>query len=108
MYYTETEPQTLPIRKWDAWSKWVLFLLVGLSLTGRSFAYVGIPPAKLFIGDLTLAAFLFLNPRKLFDPGMLALTKGGPLGPVAWMLLGSFAYGIFEVVRGILLGFSPI
>src|ERR1700761_186733 len=46
MYYTETEPQTLPIRKWDAWSKWVLFLLVGFSLTGRSFAYLGIPPRQ--------------------------------------------------------------
>ncbi len=108
MHYTEVEPESLPIRKWDNWSKWVLFFLVGSSLTGRSFTYLGIPPAKLFIGDLTLAAFIFLRPRKLFDPWLKALTKGGPLGPFGWTLLISISYGIFEVIRGVLTGFSPI
>ena len=51
-----------------------MFLLLGFALTGRSFAYLCIPPAKLFIGDLTLAAFVLLRPRKLFDPWMQALT----------------------------------
>ncbi len=86
----------------------MLFLLVGFALTGRSFAYLGIPPAKLFISDLTLAAFVFLRPRKLFDPWIQALTRGGPLGPFAWVLLASVAYGVFEVIRGVLAGFSPI
>src|ERR1700744_3742700 len=108
MHYTEMEPESLPIRKWDAWSKWVLFLLVGFSLTGRSFAYLGIPPAKLFIGDLTLAAFIFLRPRRLFDPWIKALTRTSPLSPFAWFLLASISYGIFEVIRGILAGFSPV
>jgi hypothetical protein len=102
------EPESLPIRKWDLWSKWVLFLLVGLSLTGRSFSYLGIPPAKLFIGDLTLAAFIFLRPRQLFDPWIKGLTKGGPLGPLSWILLISISYGIFQVIRGVLLGFAPL
>ena len=101
-------PENAPFLKWDNWSKWVLFLLLGLSLTGRSFAYLGIPSAKLFVGDLTLAAFIVLRPRKIFDPWIDALTKGGPLGPVAWMLLASLVYGIFEVIRGILLGFAPL
>ena len=108
MDYTEMQPESTKFLKWDNWSKWVLFLLVGYSLTGRSFAYLGIPPAKLFIGDLTLAAFIFLRPRKLFDPWLKALTKGGPLGPFAWILLASIAYGIFEVIRGVLIGFSPL
>jgi hypothetical protein len=108
MHAAEWEPEDAELQKWDSWAKWVLFLLVGLSLTGRSFAYLGIPPAKLFVGDLTLAAFVVLHPRRIFDPWINALTKGGPLGPVAWMLLASLAYGIFEVVRGILLGFSPL
>src|SRR5271169_2952753 len=34
--------------------------------------------------------------------------KGGLLGPFAWVLLASLAYGIFEVIRGILLGFTPL
>ena len=108
MQYTEVEPQAEKIRNWDAWSKWVLFLLLGYSLTGRSFAYLGIPPAKLFIGDLTLAAFIFLRPRRLFDPWIKALTKTSPLSPFAWLLLASIAYGIFEVIRGVLAGFSPV
>jgi hypothetical protein len=108
MHYTEVEPESLPIRKWDNWSKWVLFMLVGLSLTGRSFSYLGIPPAKLFIGDITLGAFILLRPRQIFDPWIKALTKGGPLGPLAWVLLISISYGIFQVIRGVLLGFSPL
>jgi hypothetical protein len=108
MEHTELAPESLPFLKWDLWSKWVLFLLVGYSLTGRSFSYIGIPPAKLFIGDLTLAAFIFLRPRKIFDPWILGITKGGPISPFAWMVLISIAYGIFEVIRGVLLGFSPI
>jgi hypothetical protein len=108
MHYSEAEPGSLPIRKWDMWSKWVLFLLIGLSITGRSFSYLGIPPAKLFIGDLTLAAFIFLRPRQIFDPWIKALTKGGPLGPLAWTLLISISYGIFQVIRGVLLGFPPL
>jgi O-Antigen ligase len=108
MQYTEVEPQAEKIRNWDAWSKWVLFLLLGYSLTGRSFAYLGIPPAKLFIGDLTLAAFIFLRPRRLFDPWIKALTRTSPLSPFAWFLLASISYGIFEVIRGILAGFSPV
>jgi hypothetical protein len=108
MYAAGLEPENVPFLKWDTWSKWVLFLLLGLSLTGRSFAYLGVPPAKLFVGDLTLAAFIVLCPRKIFDPWIVALIKGGPLGPVAWVLLASLAYGIFEVIRGILLGFPPL
>jgi hypothetical protein len=108
MQYTEVEPESLPIRKWDSWSKWALFLLVGYSLTARSFSYLGIPPAKLFIGDLTLAAFILLRPRQLFDRWIKALTKGGSLGPVAWILLISISYGIFQVIRGVLSGFPPL
>ncbi len=108
MHYTEMEPESLPILKWDKWSKWVLFLLVGYSLTARSFSYLGIPPAKLFIGDLTLGAFIFLRPRQIFDPWIKALTKGGSLGSLAWILLISISYGIFQVIRGVLLGFPPL
>jgi hypothetical protein len=101
-------PENASLQKWDFWSKWILVLLVGFPLTGRSFAYLGVPPAKLFVGDLTLAAFIILHPRKVFDPWIDALTRSGPLGPVAWVLLASLFYGIFEVIRGTLLGFNPL
>jgi hypothetical protein len=108
MDYTQVPDESTPFLKWDGWSKWVLFLLVGYALTGRSFSYLGIPPAKLFIGDITLAVFIVLQPRKIFDPWILALTKSGPLSSFAWILLLSVAYGIFEVIRGVLVGFSPL
>ncbi len=108
MDYLEPGHENLPFRKWDNWSKWVMFVLLGYALTTRSFSYLGIPPAKLFIGDLTLGAFILLQPRKIFDPWIKALTKGGPLGAFGWMILISVSYGVFEVIRGVLLGFSPL
>ena len=108
MYSVALETENAKPQKLDNWSRLVLVLLLGYSLVGRSFAYVGLPPAKLFIGEMSLAAFIFFRSRNLFDPWIKALTKGGPLGPLAWVLLGSITYGIFEVIRGILIGFSPI
>ncbi len=108
MSVIEAETQMTGVRPWDAWSKYLLLFLVGFCLTGRSFSYLGIPPAKLFIGDLTLAAFILLRPRELFDRWFLALTRGGPLAPFSWVLLISIAYGVFETVRGVLAGFSPL
>jgi hypothetical protein len=108
MSTTQAEPQVTRFRDWDAWSKYLLLFLVGFCLTGRSFSYLGIPPAKLFIGDLTLAAFIFLRPRQLFDRWFGGLTQGGPLGPFSWVLLISIGYGVFETIRGILGGFSPL
>lgn len=108
MSYTQAEPQLTRLRDWDLWSKYVLFFMVGFSLTGRSFSYLGIPPLKLFIGDITLAAFIFLRPRQLFDRWFGALTTGGPLAPFSWVLLISILYGVFETIRGILSGFSPL
>jgi hypothetical protein len=104
----EAAPQYTRLRDWDAWSKYMLFFLFGFYLIGRSFSYLGIPPAKLFIGDLTLAVFIIFRPRQLFDRWFGALTGGGPLGAFSWVLLISIVYGIFEVIRGVLSGFSPI
>jgi hypothetical protein len=104
----EAAPQPTRMRDWDLWSKYVLFLMFGFLLTGRSFSYLGIPPAKMFIGDVSLAAFIILRPRQLFDRWFGALTNGGPLSGFSWMLLISILYGFFEVIRGVLSGFSPV
>ena len=108
MSVTQAEPTMTRLRDWDAWSKYLLFFLFGFCLTGRSFSYLGIPPAKLFIGDITLAAFIFLRPRQLFDRWFGALTNGGPYAPFSWVLLISILYGVLETIRGILSGFSPL
>ena len=43
MYAADWEPEHAEFQKWDNWAKWILFLLLGLSLTGRSFAYLESP-----------------------------------------------------------------
>lgn len=92
----------------DFWTKVTIFMMLGFSLLGRAFAYVGIPPLKLFIGDITLMAFLFLKPRATFDRWLEGLTRGGPLGPLGWTLLISILYGIFETIYGVLSGYKPL
>jgi hypothetical protein len=108
MIENEEFPGSAKFPPWTLWAKWMMFLLVGYSVIGRSFGYLGIPPAKMFIGDLTLAAFIFLRPRQLFDRWVQALMAGGVLGPFGWVVLISLLYGIVEVIRGILEGFSPL
>jgi hypothetical protein len=45
------------------WRKVILVLVVGYVTLGRSFAYIGIPPLKIFIGELFLVAFLLFRSR---------------------------------------------
>ena len=92
----------------DLWTKIAFFLLMGYSVSGRAFAYIGIPPAKLFIGDMALAAFMCFKPRAIFDRWHEGLTRGGPLGVLSWILLLSILYGVFELVSGVLSGYPPL
>ena len=90
--------------KMDNWTKLALFLLVGYSLFGRAFAYIGIPPAKIFIGDVVLMVLLVFHQRALVNRWFESLIKRNLLSPLSWTLLISVMYGIFEVVYGILSG----
>ncbi len=47
--------------KADTWAALLRFMVVGYLAMGRSFAYLGLPPAKLFIGEIVLGAFLLSN-----------------------------------------------
>lgn len=92
----------------DKWTLLAAFLLLGYGFGGRTFAYVGLPPAKIFIGEVALAAFLFLNPRAILGRWVDALTKNMPLSSLAWVLLLFIFYGFGQVVRGVLDGYSPV
>jgi hypothetical protein len=94
--------------KMDKWSLLAAFLLLGYSFGGRTFAYLGIPSAKIFIGDVALAAVIFFHPRAIVGRWVDALTKSVPLSGMAWVLLLFMFYGFSEVVRGVLLGYPPI
>lgn len=105
---TLREKATQLVPKMDMWSLLAAFLLLGYGFGGRTFAYLGIPPAKIFIGEVVLACFLFFHPRAILGRWADALMRSVPLSGLAWVLLLFVFYGFAEVVRGILLGFSPI
>jgi hypothetical protein len=94
-----------PVLKWQ---KTVIFLIIGYVLMNRSFAYLGIPQLKVFIGEIVLFCFIVFRPKEGVDTFAGALSKAGPARDVAWAMLLFLAYGIFEVCRGFMLGYSVI
>src|SRR5215475_1604634 len=82
--------------KTDGWTKYAIFVLMGFSFFGRSFAYLGFPPAKIFIGDVTLAAFAVFQPRGFMNRWVAALVRTDPLSGFSWVLLLSILYGLVE------------
>ncbi len=92
----------------DFWTKIAFFMLMGYSLFSRAFAYIGIPPLKIFIGEVALAAFIVFKPRAIFDRWLDALTRGGAMAAFGWILLLSLIYGCFEAIYGLLAGYKAV
>ncbi len=106
--YQVVQPETTArFRSMTPWGKWVFFLLIG-SAFGRTFYYLGVPSAKVFIGEVTLALFILLRPKILFRQWFRALTEKSPLSPFAWVLLLSILYGAAEVGLGLFKDYSPL
>jgi hypothetical protein len=106
-FHTIQPLDTEPISSIHGWARLVFFMMLG-SFFGRAFYYIGIPPAKIFIGDIVIFLFFLLRPRALCDRWMNALTGGGPFGLFAWSLLLSILFGIFEVLYGLYSGYPPL
>jgi hypothetical protein len=106
-YHKVRPSETEPLSSMHGWTRWVFFALIG-SFFGRSFFYIGIPPAKIFIGEVGLVLFVLLRPRELFDRWIRGLTRGGDFGPFAWLLLMLVLYGGFEVLYGIHSGYPVL
>lgn len=90
------------------WIKIAIVLLCGYDLFGRTFAYVGIPSAKLFIGDITLALFLVFCTGAVVRPWLAALLSPTPFSALCWSLLTFTAYGLLELYRGLMAGYPPL
>jgi O-antigen ligase/polysaccharide polymerase Wzy-like membrane protein len=86
----------------------VLFQLVlaGNLLMGRSFAYWGFQPAKLFIGEAALAALCVWHPAEVFGRWFWSLSNRNPSGAFSWAFLLFLEYGVLEVWRGFDAGYS--
>ena len=86
-------------RNLDAWSKLTVVYLWSSIFLGKASVYIG----------LALGALLIFSGRVLWNRWYLALSRrGDPLGPVSWALLVSVGYGIAQVIRGLLIGYSPL
>ena len=84
---------------------WVVgFLLIGYFCMGRSFAYWGIPPLHLFIGEIVLVCFLFWGPMTARGRWPWIAANSSTLHRYGQLLLVSLAFGVFEVLHGIWLG----
>lgn len=90
------------------WSKVYLFLLWGYSLFSRSFAYIGIPSMKLFIGEVSLAIFLLTRPRERIGILFKWILSYKYYFFLSFSLFCLFLYGIFSWARGVLLGYDFI
>ena len=92
----------------NAWRRLLLFLVAGYLTMTRSFAYLGLPPAKIFIGELSLAAFVLVRPAATLGRWMTALWERSVLSEYAIALACFVSYGFFQVVRGLDAGHPTI
>jgi hypothetical protein len=90
------------------WAKLVRALLLGFAMMGRSFAYIGVPSARLFIGDIVLALWLLLRPGALVGPWFRGLVSTGPLNRFCWIYLVFLQYGIIEALHGFSKGYDRV
>jgi hypothetical protein len=88
----------------NGWTKWVFLMLFG-SAIGKAFYYIGVPPAKIFIGDVFLFLFFALRPRESWGEWARALMRKGEFGAFSWILLISALYGVLEVICGLYYGY---
>jgi len=88
----------------SAWYWTAGFLLVGYFCMGRSFAYWGIPPLHLFIGEIVLGCFLFWGPVSARGRWPWVAANSLSLRRYKQLLQASIAFGVLQVLRGILLG----
>ncbi|SRR5229473_319976 len=90
------------------WLRIVTILLVGYFCMGRSFAYWGIPPLHVFVGEVVLAGFLFCGPRTRHGRWLWTAMETPALHRFRMLFLLSLAFGAFQVLRGVFLGYPAL
>jgi hypothetical protein len=88
------------------WNGVAGFLIVGYLSMTRSFAYLGVPALKIFVGEIVLAIFLALKPNIALGTWTASLLRKSPLNALGVALLAFMLYGISQTGRGILDGSS--
>jgi hypothetical protein len=76
------------------------FLVCGYLSCSRTFAHLGLEPAKVFIGELALAGFIFAQPRVWGDV-VRGIGKWRRFDSLRWTCAGFIGYGIFLLLLGV-------
>jgi hypothetical protein len=92
----------------SVWPKLLTILVVGYLTMTRSFAYLGIPPAKLFVGELAIGTFIITRPGAIFRRWTGALAQPSPIGAFAVSLAVFLGYGWLVLVRGLMKDYPTI
>jgi hypothetical protein len=90
------------------WPKTITSVMAGFMVFGRSFAYLGVPPAKLFVAELLLGGFVLYRPREVIDRWVRAILYGSTLSGVSIALLAFLSYGVFLFARAISNEYSAV
>jgi hypothetical protein len=83
------------------WVNIVTFLVLGYICMSRSFAYLGIPPWRIFVSEVVLAFFLFHGPRAAVGRWPWMAMKAPSLRGLVRYFFLFLGYGVFQVFRGI-------
>jgi hypothetical protein len=92
----------------SSWAEIAAFLVVGYFSMSRSFAYLGVPQLSLFVGEIVLGYFLVCGPGTSRGRWPWIAMKAPALKSVVRVFSLLFAYGIFQVFRGISTGYPPM
>src|SRR5271163_4300879 len=90
------------------WIWLVQILLLGFLGIGKFFAYLGVPAAHIFIGEVALATFLVFRFHEGLGTWFGSLLKTGPLSTFSLAFLAFLVYGIAELLRGMNKGYEPV
>jgi hypothetical protein len=88
----------------SGWAKMASFLILGYFVMGRTFAYLGIPPLHIFIGEIVLGWFLLFGPETTLGQWPWRALKNPVLSRYAKLLLAFLGFGVIQVVHGIVSG----
>jgi hypothetical protein len=74
----------------------------------RSFAYLGIRPVNIFIGETVLGLFLLTRAGVIIWRWLGSLIAGVRLGQFSWVYYLFVSYGVIQVLQGMTLGYSLV
>jgi len=90
------------------WPSFALFLVTGYLTMTRSFAYIGLPPAKLFIGEVAMAWLLISRPSVVFSRWFAGVSQSSAFSAFSIVLACFLGFGWLELIRGLDHGYPPV